>query len=124
MAGLLSGYLQGAAARRFELGTFDCCLFLADWIALKRGTDPAAAWRGRYRQIADVPAMLPLIKRLARGAGLQPTLQPAPGDVALVSIAGGPVTGAIVTARGFVVLAAGGGLSCARRARLVRAWTI
>ena len=130
MAGLLTDYLRGAAGKHFALGRFDCCLYLADWIVLARGIDPAGRYRGRYRGLDDVPelaagGLLKLLAGLARDAGLKATRRPSPGDVALVSISGGPITGAIATARGFTVLAEGGGLSCASRGvRIVRAWKI
>ena len=128
MAGLLTGYLRQAAARRFGYGTFDCGLLLADWIAVRRGVDPAAQWRGRYCQLDQVQSrrggLVRLFTDLARCAGLVPTRHPAVGDVALVSIAGAPVVGAIRVVRGFVVIAAGGGLSCAPAVRLARAWSV
>lgn len=44
----LSGYLAGAARRPFGWATFDCLLFIADWVREATGIDPGAAYRGRY----------------------------------------------------------------------------
>jgi hypothetical protein len=130
LAGLLTDYLRASAGRRFAYGEFDCGLFLADWIKLVRGFDPAAALRGSYHRLEDVPGMhergglLHVLTSLARSSGLHTTRHPRLGDVALVSIAGGPVVGAIRGERGWMVLGEGGGLSCVRSARMVKAWAL
>jgi hypothetical protein len=130
MARLLSGYLQRAAARRFELGRFDCGLFLADWIMRCRGFDPAVNLRGRYDRLDQVPGiggrggLLRILVGLGRDYGLAVTRNPQLGDVALVSIAGGPLVGAIKGGRGWLVISEGGGISCAPSARLLRAWSV
>lgn len=48
MAGLLSAFLREASGRRWEWGVTDCLMVPSDWIALVRGADPAAPWRGSY----------------------------------------------------------------------------
>jgi len=130
MAGLLSEYLRTAAGRPFAYGRWDCGLFLADWIALVKGIDPAADLRGRYGRLEDVPGiggrrgLLGILTGLARRQRLAATRQPKPGDVALISIADAPAVGAIRGERGWLVLAEGGGISCAPAARLVKAWAL
>jgi hypothetical protein len=130
MAGLLTDYLRSAAGRSFAYGQFDCGLFLADWIALVRGIDPAADLRGRYRRLDEVPGiggrrgLLGILTGLARRQRLAATRRPKPGDVALISIAGAAPVGAIRGERGWFVLAEGGGISCAPAARLVKAWAL
>lgn len=44
----LSNYLSDAMIRPFEWGTFDCMLFIADWLHIKTGVDPGATYRGTY----------------------------------------------------------------------------
>jgi hypothetical protein len=130
MAGLLSEYLRSAAGRQFAYGQWDCGLFLADWVALVKGIDPAADLRGRYRRLEDVPGiggrrgLIGILTGLARRLGLTATRQPKPGDVALISIGGAAPVGAIRGDRGWFVLAEGGGISCAPSARLVKAWAL
>jgi hypothetical protein len=130
MAGLLSEYLRTAAGRPFAYGQFDCGLFLADWIKLVRGIDPAAELRGRYGRIEDVPGiggrrgLMGILTGLARRLPLAVTKRPKTGDVALISIGGAAAVGAIRGERGWLVLAEGGGISCAPSARLVRAWAL
>jgi hypothetical protein len=130
MAGLLTAYLRACAGKRFAYGELDCGLFLADWIELVRGFDPAADLRGRYRRLADVPGidrlggLLTVLSDLARASGLRTTRKPVAGDVALIAIAEGPAVGAIRGERGWMVLAEGGGISCTPVARVVRAWAL
>lgn len=46
---LLRRYLSHAAQRGFAWGEQDCILFAAGWAREVCGRDPAAAWRGQYR---------------------------------------------------------------------------
>jgi hypothetical protein len=130
MAGLLKAYLQACAGRRFAYGQLDCGLFLADWIEIVTGKDPAAQLRGRYTTLDQVPGikrmggLLSVLNDLARLQGLKVTKLPKLGDVALIRIAEGPAVGAIRGPRGWLVLAEGGGISCAPAARVVRAWAL
>ncbi|NOU50274.1 hypothetical protein HG263_06925 [Pseudoalteromonas sp. JBTF-M23] len=43
----LDAYLQSCEHTPFELGVFDCCLFVADWVKYVHGFDPAPE-RGTY----------------------------------------------------------------------------
>lgn len=128
----LSRFLRDAAARRFRLGEHDCGLWLADWVIVRRGLDPAASVRGRYHDRASLDELLSigglprLFDRLFREAGLMRTIVPICGDVAMISIAQSPPTGALRTARGFAVLADGSGVHSVPvdRVRLVAAWKV
>jgi hypothetical protein len=123
----LADFLSAASARPFQLGAFDCGILLADWCLEVRGVDPAAKVRGRYNSIDEAHALvgtrsLPaLFNKLFRSVGVKRTRDPIYGDVAMIQIVGDTdLRGAIVTG-GYVVIAAGGGLSrvrhhCARRA--------
>jgi hypothetical protein len=128
----LSRFLHRAAARRFRLGRHDCGLWLADWVLEVRGIDPAAPVRGRYDDERSLERLLPpgglprLFDRLFREAGLIRTIQPAIGDVAIIAVHRGPPTGAIRTARGYVMLAERRGVCSvpANRMRLIAAWKV
>ena len=60
----LGAYVDAARARPFSYGSWDCCLFCADWVLAATGFDPAAEYRGRYRSKRGAYALL---KRLAGG---------------------------------------------------------
>lgn len=44
----LTVYVSDCATKPYSLGSHDCALFAAGAVAAVTGTDPAAAWRGRY----------------------------------------------------------------------------
>ncbi len=44
----LSAYIASVARTGFAYGRHDCALFAAGGVDALTGTDPAAAWRGRY----------------------------------------------------------------------------
>lgn len=91
-AGLLAGYLNGAARRRFVWGETDCACFVGDWVEMVTGVRAGAALRERYATEAEAQALHgPLglagtIRRLAREAGLVrvPVAARCAGDVLLV----------------------------------------
>lgn len=89
--GQMIAYLRQAAREPFAWGVADCALFLADWVRLARGFDPAAPLRGRYRchlgaarHIRRLGGMEAMGRALAAEAGLPETADPQPGDVGLV----------------------------------------
>ena len=45
---LLEQFLRDHQYRPFRYGVWDCCLFVCDAILEMTGTDPAAAFRGKY----------------------------------------------------------------------------
>ena len=54
----LSEYLVGIAGRKFRPGVLDCALFAAGAVEAMTGKDPAADYRGKYREIEAGRAML------------------------------------------------------------------
>lgn len=87
----LSAYLSDAARRPFVWGAFDCCILIADWVALERGDDPMRSLRGAYDSEAGALALveqagglLALVDDLAGRAGLSRTDAPEPGDIGIV----------------------------------------
>ncbi|GJE38550.1 DUF6950 family protein [Methylobacterium persicinum] len=84
-------YLRQAAREPFAWGVSDCALFMADWVRVARGVDPAASLRGRYRchlgaarHIRRRGGMEAMGRDLAAQAGLPETTAPGPGDIGLV----------------------------------------
>lgn len=45
---LCSTFLIEHEKTPFRWGEFDCCLFVADWVKMQFGVDPAAQYRGKY----------------------------------------------------------------------------
>ena len=91
----LSRFLNEAAARPFAWGSFDCLLWLADWVRANRGVDPAGDLRGRYctmlqaaRVVQDARGMVSLVERQVTAAGLSRVNCGARGDIAVVSVGG------------------------------------
>lgn len=94
----LHAFLAQASEQPFIWGERDCALWVADWIATVRGTDPAQAIRGRYRTAAGCARFLAregglpaLASRLLAAIGLSDTASPQAGDVGLVETTLGPV---------------------------------
>lgn len=101
-ADILRGFLAAHRARAFRPGARDCALFVADWIALLTGQDPAALWRGQYRSLREGREMLArdgyaepsevLSAMIVEGAGW---MQARTGDVAVVIERGEEVLGIV-----------------------------
>ena len=104
----LAADLRRAAGEPFAWGSSDCALFMSGWVLARRGVDPAASLRGRYRchlgaarHIRRLGGMETMGRRLALAAGLPVTMDPRPGDIGLVrDPAAGPLF-AIRTALGW-----------------------
>lgn len=87
----LEEYLQDRAAIPGSWGQCDCALFLADWILIRTGKDPAKAFRGTYDTALAARRALELFggtvelygRQLAR-VGWVATSDPQPGDVGVV----------------------------------------
>jgi hypothetical protein len=91
----LSRFLNRAANTPFEWGSFDCLLWLADWIYIRHATDPAHSFRGKYstmlgaaKIVRDAGGMRKLVGAQVRQAGLRRASVGERGDIAIVSVAG------------------------------------
>jgi hypothetical protein len=98
----LAGFLREATARRFEYGAHDCALFCADWVRLRKGVDPAAAWRGHYqtalgsaRLIKRHGGLVALFDAYLSEAGAVRYASLRRGDVAIVESGGALVSGVV-----------------------------
>jgi hypothetical protein len=98
----LGDFLRAASRRDFSWGDHDCCMWLADWVALRRGADPAAGWRGRYttplgaaRIIKRRGGLVAHLEGCLAPLGIERTDEPGRGDIAVVGAAEGDC-GAIV----------------------------
>ncbi|KOX49930.1 hypothetical protein ADL19_19715 [Streptomyces purpurogeneiscleroticus] len=87
----MSLFLLEEAGSPFSWGVSDCWLLAADWCRARRGVDPAARVRGRYRTAlgaARLARRLGGLEAMARAdmgrCGLAETSDPHPGDVGLV----------------------------------------
>lgn len=126
----LSRYLQAEAGRPFQRGRADCITFGADWLQLRLGFDPMAAWRG-YATDAEATELMAgwggIVRVVGRGmrqAGLPRTRDPQPGDVGVIAIDGIGI-GAIKTPRGWVTRLDDGLASLpAARVRVLAAWSV
>lgn len=139
MAAVLSEFLADATRRRWRWGETDCMLTVCDWIAVARGFDPAAPFRGRYSDeagcralLASAGGLLRLVRETFTSAGLKVTASPSAGDVAVVRapvVRGERIvtrhTGAICVGYGGVaVMRPDRGLVIARDFPVVCAWSI
>lgn len=85
-------FLATAARTPFQWGVFDCSLMLADWVKVRRGFDPAAHLRGRYRTALGCArvlrregGVLGVVRACAAIAGLDEARTPCAGDVGVVA---------------------------------------
>ncbi len=91
---LLTEYLASAGRRAFVWGSFDCLLYIADWVARSTGIDPAPDLRGIYdsergarRLIKARGGMVTLVGNGLARSGLVPCDDVTAGDVGLVRVA-------------------------------------
>lgn len=121
----LSVFLRERAAQTLVWGSNDCGLFMADWVKIVTGIDPAAAWRGKYSSpydLAKIGGLETLALAGAMKAGLERTTHPERGDVGLVNMPWG-LTGAIKTEDGWAMLCKEG-LVITRAAKFRMAWRV
>lgn len=102
MTDALYDFLRSASRREFIWGSWDCCMWLADWVALQRGADPAAGWRGHYhtplgaaRIIKRRGGLVAHLDDCLAPLGIERTDDPGRGDIAAVAASEGE-SGAIV----------------------------
>lgn len=125
----LSDYLRAGAARPFAWGGCDCCSWASGWVAARRGVDPSAAWRGRYRTAHGAALMirraggdlLAVASVAMASAGLAVTEAPRPGDIGVIETVRGQAL-AIRTQTGWAAKAQAG-ITVAPFACL-RAWRV
>lgn len=135
----LSDYLDASFRRPWNDETHNCALFIADWVWLRTGRDPAADLRGLFRTEADWRAILEregglgaVVARRAEAHGLARTASAAAGDIGLpvvpaLDAAGRPepaVTCAIRTGSGKWAMVTARGLVVLRAETTVAAWTV
>lgn len=99
----LVSYLRAASARPFVWGEHDCLLWLGEWVAAQRGSNPAQSFCGRYRTrlgamriVKRHGGMVELLDRTLLPLGFRRTEECEPGDIAVVAAPEGEM-GAIVT---------------------------
>lgn len=88
----LTMYLRNEAARPFEWGVCDCCLFGANWVEQEIGIDLAKAFRGRYasamgaeRFIREAGGLVELVEATIRpSSAIIRTEHPFSGDIGIV----------------------------------------
>lgn len=135
-----SAFLRVAAGRQFEFGTFDCGLWLADYVQQVRGLgfDPAGDYRRRYRSLRQAARIcqqaggyLETVDMCASDCGLVRTNNPKPGDIAILRPVdfGNQLTGAIRGELGWWLLTPDGnrrGVSLAsdRQVKVEAAWRV
>jgi hypothetical protein len=92
MADPLSDFLSRAARCEWRWGSADCFLFMADWVLVVSGRDPALAWRGKYQTargarmiIVRAGGLEKLVEKGLSGFGWRRTETPVRGDIGLVS---------------------------------------
>lgn len=124
----LVAYLVDAGATPLEYGRHDCALFAAGAVAAMTGADPAHAWRGRYRSIAQGRRLLRqsgLKDHLAAAGAIFEEIAPAgarPGDLAAVATDDGPALG--IVQGECIYLVGPGGLRLVALTDAARAWRV
>lgn len=131
----LMAVIHAAACRPFAWGSHDCCLFVADCVQAMTGVDPAAMFRGRYRdQLGAARAMAwyagqgagleAVAERIAAGIGA-PEIMPGlarRGDVGLAVLERGPTL--VLCLANHVAAPGETGLTYLPRQAARRAWRI
>ncbi|MGA2501114.1 MAG: hypothetical protein ABSH20_25535 [Tepidisphaeraceae bacterium] len=128
-------FCEANAGRRFEWGSWDCCLFVADAIDAMAGVDIAAEFRGRYgtyREALKLTQRLcgnwPLevvVEKVAAEHGMRevPVALAQRGDMLLVDNGRRPVLG-IVALNGTEIFVIGERLRRVPIALARRAWRV
>jgi len=128
----LASYLREATGRRFGFGEFDCALFCAGWVQVRKGIDPAAAWRGHYHTLTGAVRLLKrhgglvaLFDSCLERAGAVRYGAARRGDIAIVESGGALVSG-IVTGPCIACLGAERGIVIRHRdlAPFVAVWSL
>ncbi|KZN30053.1 hypothetical protein N480_03665 [Pseudoalteromonas luteoviolacea S2607] len=97
----LQRYLDTCEDKAFCFGTFDCCLFVADWLKVVNGVDVAADFRGRYKSAIGAKRRLSRLGFSDIQSVFKHHLKPIDiayaqrGDIALVEFEGDLVGGIV-----------------------------
>jgi hypothetical protein len=130
--GPLPPFLQQAGARPFEWGSWDCLMWLAEWVKARRGVDPGADHRHHYssaleaaRIVAKAGGMVAHVDECVLPLGLKRTDDPKAGDIVVVDSPHGKM-GALVIGPGSVACAMQQGLLYVRTADwpILAAWSV
>lgn len=84
----LDAFLLANAAREFQYGDWDCCLFVADAIQAMTGTDIAAKFRGEYEsrkealQVGEEFCGAASIKAIVESVTAEYGMEPIPMNLA------------------------------------------
>lgn len=95
MAEVLTAYLDATPLMRWgwggDKGGKDCAIWMADYVGLVRGGDPAAAFRGEYRTALGCERLLEaggglvqVVADTASAIGLAATDSPQRGDIGVI----------------------------------------
>ena len=123
----LANFLADALKTPFTWGVSDCCSWLDAWIVHQRGVSPAGDLRGMPRRMLAAVArkkggIVALIAARMESAGLDETLAPEIGDVALVQGAGKRPAGAVWTGQTWALKSTDG--IAFLRATPIRIWKV
>ncbi len=106
----LNTFLAQAEGKRFQPGTWDCCLLVADWVKANTGIDGASPWRGRYatrigylRHLKAGGGVAGVVARGADLAGLSRTDEPRRGDIGVIEATDGPTAAICLGSRWMTV---------------------
>lgn len=86
----LGDYIQQTSRLPWSWGAVDCTLWVADWVLLRTGVDPAAALRGTYGTEAEADALIAggLVTVVDAQGALTRTDAPQAGDVGVIAVMG------------------------------------
>lgn len=89
---MLADYLASISRRRWEIGSFDCSTFVADWLRQSGFDDPMADLRGTYRIKREYLALIrreggfvAMVSKRMASIGFKETIAPIDGDPVIVN---------------------------------------
>lgn len=136
LVSVLDAWRDQVERRDFIWGLWDCLLAPADYALALTGSDPAAAWRGRYvdergarRILREAGGMPAFVGQALEPLGWRPTDAPAAGAIGVVRLAGGlpgatsrRTYGGVLYGDRWLIASGAGGLY--DRARPVASWNV
>lgn len=133
----LGEYLVAAGSAAFRLGESDCATFMADWLMRCGLPDVMADLRGSYSSVAEFSrfvvrggGMLAICRQRFVAAGLQETITPRAGDVAVLELRRfgtrerWGMVGAIALSERTFAIRGSGRIVMTSRARVAKIWTV